>query len=135
MFLTGYISGLNEVIGKLPDGLDTLIGEKGYKLSGGERQRVGIARAICKDAPIILLDEATSSLDSKTEKEILDKFFGTFGKEKTFITIAHRISTLRDTDRVIVFEGGKVVEEGTYDELINNWQSKLGHLYQLQSKS
>ncbi len=128
------ISGLNEVIEKLPDGLDTLIGEKGYKLSGGERQRVGIARAICKDAPIILLDEATSSLDSKTEKAVLDKLFGAFGKEKTFITIAHRISTLRDTDRVIIFEGGKVVEEGTYDELIKDWQSKLGHLYQLQSK-
>jgi len=129
------ISGLNEVVGKLPDGLDTIIGEKGYKLSGGERQRVGIARAICKDAPIILLDEATSSLDSKTEKGILDKLFGTFGKEKTFITIAHRISTLRDTDRVVVFDGGQIVEEGTYDELIKDRQSKLGHLYKLQSEN
>lgn len=128
------ISGLKEVIEKLPEKLDTFIGEKGYKLSGGERQRVGIARAICKDAPIILLDEATSSLDSKTEKDILDKLFGTFGKEKTFIIIAHRISTLRDTDRVIVFEDGKIVEEGTYDELINNWQSRLGYLHKIQNK-
>lgn len=129
------ISGLNEVIKNLPNGLDTLIGEKGYKLSGGERQRLGIARAICKNAPIILLDEATSSLDSKTEKAVLDKLFGSFGKDKTFIVIAHRISTLRDMDRVIVFENGKVAEEGTYDNLIKNENSRLGQLYKLQSNN
>ncbi len=127
------ISGLNEVIEKLPKGLNTLIGEKGYKLSGGERQRLGIARAICKNAPIIILDEATSSLDNKTEKDVLDKLFGAFGQEKTFVTIAHRISTLRDTDRVIVFENGEVVEEGIYEELIKNDNSRLGQLYKLQS--
>ena len=127
------ISGLKEVINKLPKGLDTLIGEKGYKLSGGERQRVGIARAICKDTSIIILDEATSSLDSKTEKDVLDKLFGSFGQEKTFIIIAHRISTLKNTDRVIIFEEGKVVEEGTYGELIKDENSRLGQLYKLQS--
>jgi ABC-type multidrug transport system fused ATPase/permease subunit len=128
------ISGLTSVLEHLPGGLDTLIGEKGYKLSGGERQRVGIARAICKDTPIVILDEATSALDSKTEKEVLSKLFSSFGEKKTFISIAHRISTLRDTDRVIVFDKGSVVEDGSYDELIHDKNSKLGQLYQLQSK-
>lgn len=128
------VSGLENVIKHLPDGLDTLIGEKGYKLSGGERQRVGIARAMCKDSPIILLDEATSSLDSKTEKEVLDKLFGTFGKEKTFLVIAHRISTLRNSDRVVVFEKGQIIEEGKYAPLLKNEFSRLGHLHKLQSQ-
>ncbi len=129
------ISQLKDVIKKLPDGLNTLVGEKGYKLSGGERQRLGIARAICKNAPIIILDEATSSLDSKTEKKILDKLLSKFGDEKTFIIIAHRISTLKDTDRVIVFERGNIVEEGKYGDLIFNTESRLGQLYALQSGS
>lgn len=126
------ISQLKGVIEKLPDGLDTLVGERGYKLSGGERQRLGIARAICKNAPIIILDEATSSLDSKTEKKIMDKLLAKFGDEKTFIIIAHRISTLKDTDRVIVFNKGTVVEEGKYDDLIQDTNSHLGELYALQ---
>ena len=128
------VAGLEDVIKHLPDGLDTLIGEKGHKLSGGERQRVGIARAVCKDSSIILLDEATSSLDSKTEKEVLDNLFGTFGKEKTFLVIAHRISTLRNSDRVIVFEKGKIIEEGKYASLIKDEFSRLGNLYKLQSQ-
>lgn len=127
------ISGLKDVIDKLPDGVDTLVGEKGYKLSGGERQRLGIARAICKNAPIIILDEATSSLDSKTEKKIMDKLLSKFGDEKTFIIIAHRISTLKDTDRVAVFVEGNIVEEGIYQDLIQDTKSHLGQLYALQS--
>lgn len=128
------VSGLEDVVKQLPDGLETIIGEKGHRLSGGERQRVGIARAICKGSPIILLDEATSSLDSKTEKEILDKLFDTFSKEKTFLVIAHRISTLRNSDRVIVFEKGEILEEGKYASLIKDEFSRLGHLYKLQSQ-
>ena len=127
------LSQLKDVVEKLPDGLATLVGEKGYKLSGGERQRLGIARAICKNSPIIILDEATSSLDSKTEKKIMDKLLSKFGDEKTFVIIAHRISTLKDTDRVIVFEGGNVVEEGVYEDLIQDTKSHLGQLYALQS--
>lgn len=129
------ISQLKDVLKKLPDGLDTLVGEKGYKLSGGERQRLGIARAICKNAPILLLDEATSALDSKTEKKIMDKLLSKFSNEKTLIIIAHRISTLKDTDRVVVFEEGSILEEGTYDSLVANPNSHLGQLYALQSGS
>lgn len=127
------IANLQEVISKLPEGLDTLIGEKGYSLSGGERQRLGIARAICKNSPIVLLDEATSSLDSKTEKKIMDKLLSEFGHKKTFVIIAHRISTLKDTDRVIVFEKGGIIEEGKFDDLVENKDSHLGQLYALQS--
>ena len=127
------IANLREVISKLPEGLDTLIGEKGYSLSGGERQRLGIARAICKNSPIVLLDEATSSLDSKTEKKIMDKLLSKFGDKKTFIIVAHRVSTLKDTDRVIVFEKGGIIEEGRFDDLVENKNSHLGQLYALQS--
>ncbi len=129
------ISQLKDVLKKLPDGLDTLVGEKGYKLSGGERQRLGIARAICKNAPILLLDEATSALDSKTEKKIMDKLMAKFSNEKTLIIIAHRISTFKDTDRVVVFEDGYILEEGLYDDLIQDSKSHLGQLYALQGGS
>jgi len=117
------ISNLDEVIGRLPEGLDAMIGEKGYMLSGGERQRLGIARAIYKNAPIIILDEATSSLDSETEGKIMEKLLGEYGKDKTFLIIAHRLGTLKYTDNIAVMERGKVVEEGSYDKLMNNQSS------------
>lgn len=117
------ISQLEEVINKLPDGLDALIGEKGYMLSGGERQRLGIARAIYKNAPIIILDEATSSLDSETEFKIMEKLLGDYGENKTFLIIAHRLGTLRYTDNIAVMETGRVVEEGSYGELIDDSKS------------
>ena len=112
------ISQLGEVINKLPEGLDSRIGEKGYMLSGGERQRLGIARAIYKNAPIVILDEATSSLDSETEGRIMERLLGVYGKDKTFLIIAHRLVTLKYTDNVAVMEEGRVVEEGSYDELM-----------------
>ena len=117
------ISNLGEVIGRLPEGLDAMIGEKGYMLSGGERQRLGIARAIYKNAPIIILDEATSSLDSATEGKIMEKLLGEYGKDKTFLIIAHRLGTLKYTDNIAVMERGKIVEEGIYDKLMNNTDS------------
>ena len=125
---------MDDVVARLPQGLDTLVGEKGYHLSGGERQRLGIARAICKNASILIFDEATSSLDSKTEyhiQEALDKEL----KEKTIITIAHRVSTLKNTDRIFVFDNGEIVEVGTYDELSANKKSKFYELYSTQEKS
>lgn len=128
------ISCLQQVIDRLPEGMDSFIGERGYALSGGERQRIGIARAICKNAPIILLDEATSALDSKTEKTIMDGLLDKLGAGKTFLIIAHRISTLKGTDRVIVFNKGDVHEEGIYSSLISNRDSHLGQLYALQSE-
>jgi len=128
------VSQLKDVIKKLPDGVDTLIGEKGYHLSGGERQRVGIARTICKDPQILIFDEATSSLDSKTENLIQQALEEQLSK-KTLIFIAHRVSTLKNADRIYVFEQGKIVEEGKYRELLNNSNSRFSKLYQMQVKT
>lgn len=124
------ISRLEKVINKLPGGLDSTIGEKGYMLSGGERQRLGIARAIYKDAPIIILDEATSSLDSETEGKIMEKLLGEYGKEKTFLIIAHRLSTLKYTDNIFVMRNGQTVENGNYKELMNNSDSLFYNMNQ-----
>lgn len=127
------ISQLEEVIKKLPQGVDTLIGERGYHLSGGERQRVGIARAICRDAQILIFDEATSSLDSKTESLIQRSLEEEFDK-KTMIFVAHRISTLKNVDVIYVFKNGKIVEQGNYDKLITDSESEFSNLYNLQNK-
>jgi ABC-type multidrug transport system fused ATPase/permease subunit len=107
----------HEFIERLPQGYDTLVGERGIKLSGGERQRVAIARAILKDAPILVLDEATSSLDSESEALIQDAL-NVLMEGKTVIVIAHRLSTIMKMDRIIVMEGGAVVAQGTHLQLI-----------------
>lgn len=107
----------HEFIEKLQYGYETLVGERGIKLSGGERQRIAIARAMLKQAPILILDEATSSLDSISEQYIQEAF-NELMKGKTTIVIAHRLSTIQKMDRIIVLEGGKIVEEGTHKELI-----------------
>lgn len=112
------ISKLEEVISKLPEGMDTLIGEKGYRLSGGERQRVGIARAIYRNTPILIFDEATSNLDVKTELEIQSLLESELN-EKTIITIAHRVNTLKNCDQIFVFKEGMIIEHGKYQELKN----------------
>ncbi len=125
------ISQLKELVASMPEGLDTLVGEKGYHLSGGERQRVGIARAICKNSPIIIFDEATSSLDSKTEFLIQQGLENNL-KDKTIISIAHRVSTLQKTDMIYVFDEGTIVENGTFNELSNNKNSRFYELYKNQ---
>ncbi len=127
------ISQLEDVIAKLPDGVDTLIGERGYMLSGGERQRLGIARAIYKNSEVMIFDEATSSLDSETERKIMEGLLGDFGKSRTMIIVAHRLSTLANTDRVAVFEEGTIVEEGTYHNLLANDESILSKLSKTQT--
>lgn len=109
----------HEFIEKLEAGYESLVGERGIKLSGGQRQRIAIARAILKDAPILILDEATSSLDSVTEKLIQESLHDLM-KTRTTIVVAHRLSTLANMDRILVFHQGKLVEEGTKDELLKN---------------
>ncbi len=127
------ISQLEEVVSRLPQGVDTLIGERGYMLSGGERQRLGIARAIYKDAEIMIFDEATSSLDSETERKIMEQLLGEYGKDRTMILIAHRLATLAHTDRVAVFDKGTIVEEGTYNKLLAKESSILSRLSKTQA--
>jgi len=122
----------HEFIKMLPQGYDSLVGERGVKLSGGQRQRIAISRAILKDAPILILDEATSQLDSVTESLIQDSLWELM-QDKTTIVIAHRLSTLLHMNRVLVFDQGKIVEEGSPDELLAKgglykklWDAQVG---------
>ena len=106
-------------IERLPDGLDTEVGERGLKLSGGEKQRVAIARTLVKDPPILLLDEATSALDSRTEQDIL-RTLKKVSAHRTTLAIAHRLSTIADADRILVLDHGKLAEIGTHTELLRH---------------
>ena len=101
----------------LPEGYDTIVGERGQKLSGGQRQRLAIARAILKDPPVLLLDEATSAVDNETEAAI-QRSLQQITQHRTTIAIAHRLSTVRHAHRVYVMEQGRIVEAGTHDELV-----------------
>ena len=108
----------HEFISGLETGYETLVGERGIKLSGGERQRVALARVMLKDAPVLLMDEATSSLDSISEKYIQDNL-ETLMKGRTVLAIAHRISTISQMDRILVMDNGKIVEDGSHKELLD----------------
>ncbi len=126
------LANCDDFIENLPLKYNTFVGERGIKLSGGERQRVAIARAILKNAPILILDEATSSLDSHSEtliQDALDKLM----KNKTTIVIAHRLSTIKKMDRIIVLEDGGIIEEGSHDDLVKNEKSLYRHLWTLQA--
>jgi ATP-binding cassette subfamily B protein len=122
----------HEFISKLPEGYNTLVGERGIKLSGGERQRVAIARAILKNAPILVLDEATSALDSESERLIQDALHELM-KKKTVLVIAHRLSTIQHMDRILVIEGGKIIEDGTHVQLVKKKNSLYKKLWNLQA--
>lgn len=123
---------IDEFIRNLPNKYETPVGERGIKLSGGERQRVAIARALLADYPILILDEATSSLDSKSEKLIQDAIAHLL-KNRTAIIIAHRLSTIKFVDRILVFEGGRIVEEGTHRQLLRKPDGFYRKMFQLQA--
>jgi ATP-binding cassette subfamily B protein len=116
----------DDFIDAMPEGYESLVGERGVKLSGGQRQRIAIARVMLKDAPILILDEATSSLDSVTEKAIQENLDRVMGK-KTVIAVAHRLSTIAHLDRILVFDKGRIVEDGNHDDLL----AKQGFYFQL----
>ena len=122
IYLAAKNSYAHDFIQELPDKYDTLIGENGVRLSGGEKQRISIARAMLKKSPIILLDEATSSLDADTENKI-QKAINKLTKNKTTIVIAHRLSTILNANKIYVIESGKILEHGTHDDLLKNSQT------------
>jgi ATP-binding cassette, subfamily B, bacterial len=125
---------IHEFISTLPLGYNTIVGERGTKLSGGQRQRIAIARCILKNASILILDEATSQLDSITEKNIQDSLWNLM-QGKTTLVIAHRLSTLLEMDRIIVFDQGKIISDGTHEDLLTKsemykslWDAQIGSL-------
>ncbi|MEV4803313.1 ABC transporter ATP-binding protein [Nonomuraea sp. NPDC049421] len=120
---------IHDHIAALPDGYDTVVGERGYRFSGGEKQRLAIARTLLRDPPVLVLDEATSALDTQTEKAVQEAL-DTLARGRTTITIAHRLSTVRDAGQIVVLDHGRVVERGTHDELI----ARGGHYAALVSR-
>jgi ABC-type multidrug transport system fused ATPase/permease subunit len=118
-----------EFVELFADGLDTIVGERGVRLSGGQKQRVGIARALLKDAAILVLDEATSAVDVETETEIRQAIQRA-AKGRTVLIVAHRLATIRTASRIVVLDKGKVAEQGTYEELIKK-QGVFCRIYQV----
>lgn len=127
-------SHLDDVIAALPDGLETILGERGLTLSGGQRQRVAIARAMIRNTPIIILDEATSALDNESEA-VVQKALDNLIKNKTVFVIAHRLSTIKNADRIAVINDGELVELGTHKELLSIENGQYKHLYEMQFKN
>jgi subfamily B ATP-binding cassette protein MsbA len=111
------LASAHEFIARMPHGYDTLLGDRGLTLSGGERQRIGIARALIRNSPILILDEPTAALDTESEKVVIEAIERLM-EGRTVITIAHRLSTIRDADKIIVLEDGVVAEQGTHEELL-----------------
>ena len=126
------LAHLDDFIAKLPEGRDTMVGERGLKLSGGEKQRVAIARTLLKRPPVLVFDEATSSLDSKSERAILDAL-REISEDHTSLVIAHRLSTIIDADRILVLRAGQVVEQGTHAELLQ-LEGQYSELWRTQQK-
>ncbi|MFH1292100.1 MAG: ABC transporter ATP-binding protein [bacterium] len=132
VFKASKLAHCHEFISEFPDGYETKVGERGVKLSGGERQRVAIARAILRNAPILVLDEATSSLDSESE-HLIQSALDTLMKNKTVIVIAHRLSTIMKVDRIIVVDQGGIVEQGTHIQLLKKKTGMYNKLWKIQA--
>ena len=128
------LAHLDEFLGSLPDGIDTIVGERGASLSGGQRQRVAIARALIKNSPIVILDEATSALDNESEA-IVQKALDNLMQNRTVFVIAHRLSTIHNADRIAVLNEGELVELGSHEELIKKEGGRYKHLYEMQFAS
>jgi subfamily B ATP-binding cassette protein MsbA len=124
------IAFADEFIKELPNGYDTIVGERGTFLSGGQRQRIAIARAVLVNAPVLILDEATSALDAESE-QLVQKALANLLENKTSIVIAHRLSTIRKADKIVVMERGKIIESGTHEELLQQ-NGIYRKLYELQ---
>ncbi len=127
------IAGAHEFILSLPQGYQTVVGEKGFRLSGGERQRLALARALLRDPEILILDEATSNLDSLSESLIQQALNNLHG-QKTIVIVAHRLSTVKEADKIIVLDKGQIIEQGTHQELLD-MQGKYHHFWNLQSET
>ena len=121
-----------DFIENLPDGFDTITGERGVKLSGGQKQRIAIARVFLKNPPVVIFDEATSALDTQTEKKV-QKTLDELAKNRTTIIIAHRLSTVRNADVIYVLDHGRLIERGSHDELMAR-HGKYFALYEAQKK-
>jgi ATP-binding cassette subfamily B protein len=126
------VARFDDVVGNMPDGLDTVVGERGYRLSGGEKQRLAIARVLLKDPRILVMDEATSSLDSQTELQIQEAMQPLM-EGRTTVAIAHRLSTVLAADQIIVLDQGRLVESGTHAELMDK-SGLYATLYEIQFK-
>lgn len=126
------MANLRAFVGSLPQGVETMVGERGLKVSGGEKQRIAIARVLLKNPPILLFDEATSALDSESERSILSALHD-ISKDKTTLVIAHRLSTVIDADQIVVLEQGQIVEQGSHAELLNE-HGRYAQLWQLQQQ-
>jgi ATP-binding cassette, subfamily B, bacterial HlyB/CyaB len=125
------LAGAHEFILQLPEGYDTLVGERGSNLSGGQRQRIAIARALVTDPRILIFDEATSALDYESERIIQDNM-QQICERRTVFVVAHRLSTVRRADRIITVEGGRIAEDGTHDELMRT-KGSYANLHYLQA--
>jgi ABC-type multidrug transport system fused ATPase/permease subunit len=118
VFEATKIARADDFVKLMPDGYNTLIGERGVRLSGGQKQRIAIARAILKDTPVLILDEATSAVDNETEA-LIQQAIDELSKSRTVVVIAHRLSTVMKADKIIVLEEGKIKEQGTHKELLD----------------
>ena len=132
VYAAAKIAAVHDVIESFPDGYDTLVGEKGVTLSGGQKQRVAIARAVLKNPKVLILDDATSSVDLETEEAISDALDGVMENRTTFI-VAHRVQSVKSADLILVMENGEIVQKGTHETLVNQ-PGRYQKVYMIQSQ-